>query len=69
MYNAQLHQYTIIGRRSPSEKDPNPKLYKMVIFAPNTVVAKSRYWYFVNKLKKIKKANGEIVNVTEVPVS
>jgi large subunit ribosomal protein L18Ae len=35
----------------------------MRIFAPNTVVAKSRFWYFVAKLRKIKKTNGEIVSL------
>ncbi|PIO31607.1 hypothetical protein AB205_0162330 [Aquarana catesbeiana] len=33
----------------------------MRIFAPNHVVAKSRFWYFVSQLKKMKKASGEIV--------
>ncbi|RYF32421.1 MAG: hypothetical protein EOO38_31010 [Cytophagaceae bacterium] len=38
----------------------------MRIFATNQVVAKSRFWYFLGKLRKIKKANGEIVSVNEV---
>jgi large subunit ribosomal protein L18Ae len=38
----------------------------MRIFAPNTVVAKSRFWYFLMKLRKVKKANGEIVSVNAV---
>lgn len=38
----------------------------MRIFAPNVVVAKSRYWYFLRGLKKVKKATGEIVSVNEV---
>ena len=38
----------------------------MRIFAPNTVVAKSRFWSFLRKLKKVKKANGEIVGVTSI---
>jgi large subunit ribosomal protein L18Ae len=33
----------------------------MRIFAPNEVVAKSRFWYFLRQLKKVKKASGEIV--------
>lgn len=33
----------------------------MRIFAPNDVVAKSRFWYYLRQLKKVKKANGEIV--------
>jgi large subunit ribosomal protein L18Ae len=38
----------------------------MRIFAPNDVVAKSRFWYFLSKLRKIKKTNGEIVSLNEV---
>lgn len=38
----------------------------MRIFAPNDVVAKSRFWYFLGKLRKIKKANGEIVSLNRV---
>jgi hypothetical protein len=38
----------------------------MRIFAPNQVVAKSRFWYFLRGLKKVKKATGEIVSVNEV---
>lgn len=38
----------------------------MRIFAPNEVVAKSRFWYFLMKLKKVKKANGEIVSMNKI---
>ena len=50
-----------MGRRLPTEKDKNPQVYRMRIFAPDSVAAKSRFWYFLKMLKKIKKANGEIV--------
>jgi large subunit ribosomal protein L18Ae len=30
------------------------------------VVAKSRFWYFLMKLRKVKKANGEIVSLNVV---
>uniref|UniRef100_A0A2K5Q6V2 60S ribosomal protein L18a n=1 Tax=Cebus imitator TaxID=2715852 RepID=A0A2K5Q6V2_CEBIM len=36
-------------------------LYRMRIFAPNRVIAKSHSWYFVFQLKKMKKSSGEIV--------
>lgn len=62
----RLQEYQIIGRHLPSEANPTPKLYRMRIFAPNEVVAKSRFWYFLGKLRKIKKANGEIVSVNQV---
>jgi large subunit ribosomal protein L18Ae len=40
----------------------------MRIFAPNPVVAKSRFWYFLTQLRKVKKGNGEIVSVNVVCV-
>lgn len=62
----RLNEYQVIGRRLPSEIEPEPKLYRMRIFAPNTVVAKSRFWYFLTSLRRIKKANGEIVSVNQI---
>ncbi|KAF8004996.1 hypothetical protein OXX80_004753 [Metschnikowia pulcherrima] len=63
---SRLNEYQIIGRRLPTENVPEPKLFRMRIFAPNTVVAKSRYWYFLQKLYKAKKASGEIVSVNVI---
>ncbi|KAI6229132.1 60S ribosomal protein L18a [Aphelenchoides fujianensis] len=40
-----LKQFVIVGRKLPTERDANPRLYKMQIFASNYVVAKSRFWY------------------------
>lgn len=39
---------------------------RMRIFAPNETVAKSRFWYYLRQLKKVKKANGEIVGLNVV---
>ena len=79
-----LIEYQVVGRHLPTENEPNPKIYRMRIFAPNDVVAKSRFWYFLRcanmlpisqdrcahrgyrKLKKVKKANGEIIGVNVV---
>ncbi|KAF9970107.1 60S ribosomal protein L20 [Actinomortierella ambigua] len=61
-----LHEYQIVGRKLPSEKEPAPKLYRMRIFAPNDVVAKSRFWYYLRKLKKVKKVNGEVVAINQI---
>merc|ERR1712107_883357 len=36
------------------------------IFAPDAVVAKSRFWYFLRQLRKFKKTTGEIVSVEEI---
>ncbi|KAK2571076.1 60S ribosomal protein L18a [Acropora cervicornis] len=62
----ELKEFEIIGRAVPSEKDESPPLYKMRIFAPDEVVAKSKYWYFCSRLKKIKKTRGEIVSCQQI---
>ncbi|KZV79798.1 ribosomal protein L18ae [Exidia glandulosa HHB12029] len=61
-----IKEYQVIGRHLPSEQQPTPKLYRMRIFAANEVVAKSRFWYFLRKLNKVKKTTGEIVSVNEI---
>merc|ERR1712198_134719 len=61
-----LKEYKIVGRRLPTDKERVPPLYQMRIFAPDRIVAKSRYWYFVGMLKKMKKGTGEIVSVQQV---
>ncbi|KAI2803390.1 60S ribosomal protein L18A [Blomia tropicalis] len=64
-----LRQYRIVGRHLPTAQIGNPPLFRMTIFAPDHIVAKSRFWYFLSKLKKIKKANGEIVEIKEIQES
>lgn len=61
VFPPQLREYKVVGRLLPSAKNPAPPLYRMRIFAPNHVVAKSRFWYFVSQLRKMKKASGETV--------
>ena len=62
----RLKEYQVIGRHLPTPTNETPKLFRMRLFASNTVVAKSRFWYFLMKLRKVKKANGEIVSLNEV---
>lgn len=38
----------------------------MKLFAPNEVLAKSRFWYFLHQMKKMKKTTGEILDINEV---
>lgn len=61
-----MHEYQIVGRKLPSSTEPAPQLYKMRIFAANEIVAKSRFFYFLSKLKKIKRTTGEIVSFNKV---
>ncbi|CAA93227.1 60S ribosomal protein L20-A [Schizosaccharomyces pombe] len=61
-----LKEYQVVGRKVPTEHEPVPKLFRMRLFAPNESVAKSRYWYFLKMINKVKKATGEIVAINEI---
>mmetsp|Transcript_134167 Transcript_134167/g.244752 ORF Transcript_134167/g.244752 Transcript_134167/m.244752 type:complete len:188 (+) Transcript_134167:90-653(+) len=63
---AKMHQYQIVGRAAPTPKNPTPKIYRMRLFAKNTVLAKSRFWYFMKKINKAKKSGGELLAVNEL---
>lgn len=56
----------MVPGKGGSKPDEDTAVYRMRIFAPNEVVAKSRFWYFLRKLKRVKKANGEILAVNEI---
>nr|UXY87311.1 60S ribosomal protein L18A [Cryptomonas sp.] len=61
-----LKQYYIIGRPVPSEKIPEPGLLIMKVFAPNEIIGKSRFWYFLRKTQKIKKTGGELIEIKKI---
>eukprot|EP00004_Rigifila_ramosa_P014425 TRINITY_DN3287_c0_g1_i1.p2 TRINITY_DN3287_c0_g1~~TRINITY_DN3287_c0_g1_i1.p2 ORF type:complete len:191 (+),score=42.28 TRINITY_DN3287_c0_g1_i1:41-574(+) len=63
-----VRHFIVVGRRTPEvpTASEDSEMYRMQIFAQNDILAKSRFWYFLSKLKKLKKANGQIVSVTEV---
>jgi large subunit ribosomal protein L18Ae len=58
--------YQVVGRKAPTATDTNPPAYRMKLFAPNEVVAKSRFWYFMHQMRKMKKTTGEILDVNEI---
>ncbi|XP_060599607.1 large ribosomal subunit protein eL20-like [Ruditapes philippinarum] len=61
-----LKEYKVIGRSMPTDKNRTPPLYQMKIFAPDKCTAKSRFWYFVCQLKKMKRTQGEIVACQQI---
>jgi len=65
-----LSQYEVVGRKIPTAKDIEAKLnvpvYRMHLFAPSGLVAKSRFWYFLHQLHKLKKTTGEILSCREI---
>ena len=62
----QMKLYQIVGRKAPNPADLNPGAYRMKLFAPNEVVAKSRFWYFMHQMRKMKKTTGEILDCNEI---
>lgn len=56
----------MVPGKGGSKSDEETAIYRMRIFAPNPVVARSRFWYFLRQLKRVKKANGEILAVNEI---
>ncbi|CAJ1962221.1 unnamed protein product [Sphenostylis stenocarpa] len=62
----QFHQYQVVGRALPTEADQHPKIYRMKLWATNEVRAKSKFWYFLRKLKKVKKSNGQMLAINEI---
>mmetsp|Transcript_19569 Transcript_19569/g.34852 ORF Transcript_19569/g.34852 Transcript_19569/m.34852 type:complete len:176 (-) Transcript_19569:183-710(-) len=58
--------YQVVGRKTPTDADPTPQLYRMQIFSKNPVSAKSKFWYFLHQYKKMKKTTGQILSVNEI---
>lgn len=63
-------QFQVVGRYVPNDKydeaHPQSKVYRMNLFAKNKVVARSRFWYFMQRLCRVKKANGQIISVNQI---
>ncbi|KAH3759868.1 60S ribosomal protein L20 [Pelomyxa schiedti] len=59
-------EWVIFGRRIPDDKDPNPKVYRMTIFAKDRVIARNRFWYYISRMRKVKRTHGEILALHEV---
>jgi large subunit ribosomal protein L18Ae len=62
----RMRLYQVVGRKAPTKTDENPPAYRMKIFAQNEVMAKSRFWYFMHQMRKMKKTTGEILDVNEI---
>merc|ERR1711991_489563 len=65
--NMVMKEYQVVGRKLPEKTlDGSPTIYRMKVFAPNEVVAKSRFWYFLSKARKLKKTDGEILGINQI---
>ena len=58
--------YQVIGRKAPTAAEPDPPVYRMKLFAPNEVLARSRFWYYMHQYRKMKKTTDEVLDVNEI---
>mmetsp|Transcript_149022 Transcript_149022/g.211717 ORF Transcript_149022/g.211717 Transcript_149022/m.211717 type:complete len:192 (-) Transcript_149022:109-684(-) len=61
-----MRLFQIVGRKRPTESDPAPQIFRMRIFADDHVRAKSRFWFFLHQMSKMKRSTGEILAVNEI---
>lgn len=62
----KMCQYQVVGRKAATEEHPNPEAYRMILFATNPVIAKSKFWYYMHQFRKMKKTTGEILDCIEI---
>mmetsp|Transcript_48641 Transcript_48641/g.66083 ORF Transcript_48641/g.66083 Transcript_48641/m.66083 type:complete len:115 (+) Transcript_48641:125-469(+) len=62
----KVRQFFVVGRALPSERTPEPTLYRMRVFARDAVLARSKFWYFMKRQHKVRKIQGEIVSTSEI---
>jgi len=59
-------EFRITGCKKPSEKEPSPQLFTSTVFAPNSVVAQSKFFRMLTTQFKIKARHGVVVRIEEV---
>jgi large subunit ribosomal protein L18Ae len=61
-----FHEYSVVGRPKPTADRPNPRIYRMRLFARSPETAQGKFWYYLGKTYKLKRANGEVLAVNEI---
>eukprot|EP00953_Heterococcus_sp_UTEX-ZZ885_P034693 17942-Heterococcus_DN1.PRE.3 len=59
-----MRQYQVVGRKAPTEADPNPPAYRMKVFSATKVGAISSFWYLIHQMRKMKKTTVQEVTVS-----
>eukprot|EP00756_Hemistasia_phaeocysticola_P033483 Hpha_TRINITY_DN16467_c3_g1::TRINITY_DN16467_c3_g1_i2::g.160839::m.160839/K02882/RP-L18Ae, RPL18A; large subunit ribosomal protein L18Ae len=63
---AHLRHYEVVGTKNQNKVGEAAKVYRLQCFAPNHVVAKSRFWRYMREYHKCKKAAGRLFSVREL---
>merc|ERR1712159_393647 len=59
-------QFRVLGREIVTKRDPNPLIYRLKVWANDPVRARSKFWYFLHKLCRIKKTKGHIISCRQI---
>ncbi|EAR97130.3 60S ribosomal protein L18a (macronuclear) [Tetrahymena thermophila SB210] len=62
----KVRQYVVSAARLPIEQGTKPEILQMRVFARDEVHAKTKFWYNMRKLNKIKRSQGRILSVNEI---
>jgi large subunit ribosomal protein L18Ae len=61
-----LKNFEVVARPLPTATVPNPSAIRVQVFAPDEVVAKSRFWTVARRIARLKRTHGEILAVQQV---
>jgi large subunit ribosomal protein L18Ae len=61
-----LKNYEVVARPLPTVAVPNPAAIRVQVFAPDEVVAKSKFWTVARRIARLKKSHGEVLSVQQV---
>ncbi|EGR31820.1 hypothetical protein IMG5_101240 [Ichthyophthirius multifiliis] len=64
-FQMRIRQYVVSAVKLPISKD-QPEILQMRVFARDEVTAKTKFWYNMRKLNKIKRSQGRILSVNEI---
>jgi large subunit ribosomal protein L18Ae len=58
--------FEVIGRTVPTDRDRNPKIFKCKVYAPNEVVAKSRFFKYMKVNREANRAKKSTIQILRV---
>ncbi|KAI0500462.1 hypothetical protein KFK09_018674 [Dendrobium nobile] len=60
-----FNQYQVVGRALPAPSEEHSKNHRLKLCATIEVKAKSKFWCFPRKTKKVKKSNDQVLAINE----
>jgi large subunit ribosomal protein L18Ae len=61
-----IKNFEVIARPLPTPAVPNPAALRVQVFAPDEVIAKSKFWSMARRIARLKKSRGEVLAVRQV---